>query len=342
MGKLTDEQKIEAARLYETGKYSGEALGRMFGLKGGSVLALLRRRGIKIKDQSQINRKYALNESFFDQIDTEEKAYFLGLLYADGCNNEKTRTVAINLNEDDKDILDKFKDAIKSERPIKYIVVKGTNLKKKDGSACSFKNLWSLYFCSKKLSNSLAKQGCVAAKSLILDFPDESVVPNDLKRHFIRGYFDGDGCISLENGKNIGLKMSFMSTDKFCLKAKGFIEKELGIYCEIQEPPQSKNGSPSRVFRVSGSQKAQRVMEWLYKDSTVFLARKRTLFERYSKIINERSTMLFIEAFGEKKHLNNWAKDPRCVVSRSTIQYRLKNGWTPEDAMTKKRRSKND
>lgn len=63
-----------------------------------------------------------INDSFFEKIDTEEKAYFLGLFYADGCNyiNGNASRVALSLQEDDKKILEIFNNFIypNEDRPL--------------------------------------------------------------------------------------------------------------------------------------------------------------------------------------------------------------------------------
>ena len=50
---------------------------------------------------------------------------------------------------------------------------------------------------NKHMRDSLISKGCVPNKSLILKFPSEEILPKELQRHFIRGYFDGDGTIGL-------------------------------------------------------------------------------------------------------------------------------------------------
>lgn len=60
--------------------------------------------GIKNKGR----RKYSLNEEYFDVIDNQNKAYYLGLLYADGCNNVQRYAIHLDLQIDDREIIEKF------------------------------------------------------------------------------------------------------------------------------------------------------------------------------------------------------------------------------------------
>jgi len=58
------------------------------------------------KSVSQAQRKYSLNENYFDEIDTSNKAYILGFLYADGYNNRINNTVVLSLFKQDREILE--------------------------------------------------------------------------------------------------------------------------------------------------------------------------------------------------------------------------------------------
>lgn len=68
-------------------------------------------------------RKYILNQNFFDDIDTEEKAYWLGFLYADGYNNEKRKEVKIRLAIKDEEHLLKLRDTLYIKKIVHYIMV---------------------------------------------------------------------------------------------------------------------------------------------------------------------------------------------------------------------------
>jgi hypothetical protein len=80
----TEAQKEEICRRYLQGEGS-YALAREFGVAGFTVSRLLNQRGIKRRFGSEAHRTHSANHSFFNTIDTEEKAYWLGFLAADGC-----------------------------------------------------------------------------------------------------------------------------------------------------------------------------------------------------------------------------------------------------------------
>ena len=109
------------------------------------------------------------NHNTFEIIDTEEKAYWLGFLYADGCISKNQNIIQIALKRADKTHLEKFREFIgNTNNKITYS-----------------KNTKSYRFCfnSKKIKQDLIKLGCIPAKSLTLKFPTEKQIPKDLIRH---------------------------------------------------------------------------------------------------------------------------------------------------------------
>lgn len=142
---------------------------------------LMKEHGIKTIG-SQGARRLHYNESYFEKIDTPDKAYWLGFIYADGCVYKGTDNYSyrlqINLKDDDKAHLDKFQQAIGSSYKIDH------NTKT---------NSVSLKINSTKMCTNLIKHGVVCGKSLIIKKPtiDKALIP-----HFVRGLFDGDGSIS--------------------------------------------------------------------------------------------------------------------------------------------------
>ncbi len=135
-------------------------------------------------------RKYKLNENYFEQINTEDKAYWLGFIAADGCivscsKQTKSLRLRINIHEKDEEYLIKFKKCIEGNMPIK---------KFKSNKGKRFEsNQVKIDINSNKLCEDLIKVGVNFRKTFDLKMPN---VPYDLVVHFIRGYFDGDGCIS--------------------------------------------------------------------------------------------------------------------------------------------------
>ena len=139
MRKLSEQQKLDIIEKYKSGGHSHRTLGKEYGVDRSTIQDLLKRRGVKSMNTS---RKYTINEHYFDVIDTEEKAYWLGFLYADGNNNEVDGVVTMGLI--DKEILEIFKWDIGSNKPL--------YLQNKHGKQ---KDIHVMSMCSKHLSKTL-------------------------------------------------------------------------------------------------------------------------------------------------------------------------------------------
>src|SRR3990167_6722771 len=125
-------------------------------------------------------RKYTVNHNFFENINNQKNAYCLGLWCADGHNLKNEKGISISII--DLDIIGKIK---------KCLGYTGPMFKKKLPSE---KFSYSLHITSLKLCQDLIKWGCVPRKSYCLEFPKN--ILDNLMSHFIRGFFDGDGCLS--------------------------------------------------------------------------------------------------------------------------------------------------
>lgn len=164
------------------------------------------------------SKKYNIDENYFSKINSPNKAYWLGFLYADGCvlKTQKSYILELSLKSEDRTHLEKFKMCLKSNVPIKDRIIK------EKYHACR------IAICNKKICEDLIKLGCVPKKSLILKFPTEEQVPKDLIPHFIRGYFDGDGCVYNDSDLK-KMSVSFVGTEDFLISLQEIVNKELGL-----------------------------------------------------------------------------------------------------------------
>ena len=271
--KLSDEQKIEIVKKYRKGLHGAE-LAKEYKVTRQDIHYLLKNRNIPLnKTMSELRRKYSLNESYLDVLDCEEKAYFLGFMYADGCVCDDY-TINLGLQESDFSILEKFKKNLQSSRPIAFGKRKMDN----------HKNMNILALNSMKLSKRLIELGCTPRKSLTLKFPTSDQVPEHLIRHFIRGYFDGDGSIYISKTRvsTLTCYCCVVSTLEFCNKIKQIIKTKLGINCNISKRFKESD-TTTRQLRISGNKQIKLFLDWIYIDSTIYLERK---FNKYQKIIS--------------------------------------------------------
>ena len=226
-------------------------------------------------------RKYTLNENFFEKIDTQEKAYWLGFMYADGnCYNNYAK---IGLQERDGYILKHFMAALESNQPVHKL-----NRVKEHHQDISYVTIYS-----KKLVSDLNKLGCIPNKTKTLTFPDYIIVPQHLMHHFTRGYFDGDGSIwegqrkimtvkdstrvsgyrdrIIHNVKfNITGNLQFITGIRDELVKIGFNSVKININKRIEN---------SASLEYSGRGNMSLFYNYIYNNATIYLNRKKEKFE---------------------------------------------------------------
>ena len=220
-------------------------------------------------------RKYTLDEHYFDEIDNQNKAYFLGLLYADGNNSMQKRTIRLSLNEDDKPLLERLRKEIKSNKPLDLF----EQSKRHDNNNYHYRDMWTLKLFSEHLCKQLSALGVVPNKSLVLKYPNW--LREDLHRHFLRGYFDGDGSLCGYKYKQNGCInhiITFTSTEDFCKSAKQILTNTLGTNGGIYDA--SCHNGITKVLSISGFNQNKKILDWLYVDAEIYMKRK------YDKYIN--------------------------------------------------------
>lgn len=227
----------------------------------------------KYKDKlSKAFKKYEVDDSVFDKIDTTEKAYWLGFLMADGYNHQKHNCVALRLQGEDREILEKFKLFMHTNVPI-YTFSRITKVNKLKKTYCE------INITSSKLCNALANLGCIEGKTYLLEFPQ---IEERFYSHFIRGYFDGDGCISITNRKdrknNYNYQFNIVGKESFLLRVKEILCKETGV---SNTKIRNRTGNFAKRISWNGRLVCKRILDYLYKDATIYLLRK---YEKYLQI----------------------------------------------------------
>ena len=193
--------------------------------------------------------------------DNNDKYYWLGFLSADGNISKELRSVSIDLNRQDGQHIQNFLDFCGCNANIYY----HTN----SGGHPAAKRL----VCSKELCQYLAKYNIVPNKSLIFEIPEDKI-PEQYMSHYIRGLFDGDGCISFNKWGQVSF--SFCSGNlKVCEQIKEILKMDNVI------------AHGSGVYRISctGNIKAKAIFDYMYQDSNPNnrLARK---YEKYLQTLN--------------------------------------------------------
>jgi len=215
-------------------------------------------------------RTYNLNEHYFDHIDSEEKAYMLGFIYADGNNLFQTNRIAIQLSIVDKEILQKFSQIMFGQENLKY-------RKNKNNKGIEFEYV-SLSMYSKHMSQHLATLGVVEAKSHKIVFPDW--LDKSLYRHFIRGLIDGDGWIYLPNDNRDSPNVGLICTRKLNDFLKDYFEKELRLKSYLVKA-YKQDFEVMCEIRVKNYHQCKIFLDWLYKSATISLQRKYELYQEF-------------------------------------------------------------
>ena len=258
--RFTSNDIINMKSMYDSGN-SLRKIAKYYGVHYNSIYSIFKKNGFAIRSYSYSNRKHYINENYFDNIDTQNKAYFLGLLFADGCNCSNNRII-LSLQEKDKHIL----ESLVKELECNY-EIKTTKYNEKNSN---WQNQCKLDITNKHMSHVLYDIGMVYAKSLVLDFPKD--IPEYLIPHFLRGYMDGDGCIYFKEGRYF---CSITSTEKFCLKIQDILSK-IGVETHLYN---TKNENTStRTLYIWNKDSCKKFLDYIYNDAELYLFRKYNIY----------------------------------------------------------------
>ena len=182
LSELTKEEKDFIVKTYFEKTMTIAQMTKHFNLTSRTMPALLKEYNISSKRKN----RYTLNERYFATIDTERKAYWLGYLYADGfVGDEKHNNIVFLQKNTDGYAVEQFASDINFDGVIR-------TTKNVGGFAGELQKV--INFSSKVMADDLRELKMETRKSMTMtDLPP---IPSELMRHFIRGYFDGDGSIS--------------------------------------------------------------------------------------------------------------------------------------------------
>lgn len=255
----------EWAELYKQGT-SGVEIAAKYGCDHGTVMNALKKFGINARSNSESHRRYNIeNENAFEVINNEYSAYFLGFIMADGCvtwNRKKNSyRLQVAVRASDIDILEQLRSYLGCEHPLHYYDNHG------------YPGVM-LNISSQKLVFDLIKHGCTFRKSLNLKFP--SFIDDNLICHFLRGYFDGDGSITISRGQwqwNVLGTIEFLEHTRKILV--DLVKVGPGSLCQCRK------GSKIYMLAYGGNRQVKCILDWLYSGATAYLQRK---FNKYKQV----------------------------------------------------------
>lgn len=253
---------LNAIEEYKQGKLSLAKVAGKYQVDRTHLSNILKKLGIQVINKQNLPR---VDETVFDKIDTEEKAYWLGFLFADGFVSSVENVIGLDLAEKDFQHLEKYKNFLKFTGNVSISNTNFVNSKRA-----------RLEFSSKHVKQILIQYGCIPRKSLVLKFPDINIFSNkELIKHFIRGYVDGDGCLSFSNKLHTIPTLDILGTEEFLTE----LSKHIPVKCKVSKCYNK------RLFHVNFTRKrAYELAKYIYKDSTVYLERKKNKYEEYCRL----------------------------------------------------------
>ncbi len=271
--RFTEKDKDNIVKDY-SGGMSGVQIQNKYKMTSRSVYDILIENGTAIRSNKEAKRIYSVNHDFFNKINSDNVASWLGMLMADGDIGYRkgcSTRITLRLSTKDKDYLKKFVRDLEATYPINDTI----QIKKNKNYPMS-----TIGITSEQMGKDLARYGVVPNKTFKVKYPD---IPKQLNSALIRGIFDGDGCISAsypERGYS-ALNFSICSNRNIVLAIRKILVETLGI-------------SSTKIYRIKrkrniyvyqkGDKEVFKIMEWLYKDATVWMDRKRDRYEHIKKV----------------------------------------------------------
>lgn len=249
-----------------------------------------------------------IDSTTFDVIDTEEKAYWLGFLFADGYvgySKGRYKRVVLKLGEIDRNHVVKFKHFLGDTRDDnKHIIKERSKSKDRTKELISY----AYYVYNDSLFDALVKLGCTTRKSLTLKFPDENIFARkELVYDFIRGYVDGDGSICSDSKSHTRMRLSIVGTYDFLSGVVKHLPQFPNVY-------KLKDGNV--CFVALERRKADQVAYKLYEHATIYLDRKYLRYTTLCKLHNSEKS----DKIGESCDANAEVTPEIAKGSESTVE----------------------
>ncbi len=263
---ISEEKKKDICHKYLEENWTIKLLTEKYALSRFVVKKILQENQIPIKRHTKRSRLF-MKEDYFEKIDTEAKAYFLGLLFTDGnifIGKKEMNQIALELTVRDVEILEKLKQELNTNNKITY--------RKNPNRSETV----SLKVFSKKMVEDLSKYGVIPQKTKKTKHLPLDLIPNGFKKDFVRGLIDGDGSVFYHGKDKSLLGVTFCSYNRsICEELKKICDSFIGIETNHKVYTE-KNKNISRVTYTKQDVTKQLVTV-LYKDSNYYLTRKYNL-----------------------------------------------------------------
>lgn len=276
---------------YVSNHKSGIVIAKELGCKCQSVYKAFKRYNLPIRDDKHKGRHYHCNYRYFKDIDTEDKAYFFGFIYADGflCVPNK---VGISIIDTDYKQLEKLEKCMDCNYPIKFYANNSF-----DGRKSKF---CRLIISDDDMVRDVKSHGLIEHKTCIMKPPVG--IPNKLIKHFIRGFWDGNGTLYTSGGMyycGVTGTQDMVTWIGDTLVSNGVIES-YGLSRE-------RKSDKVKSVKFGGKSKPLNVLYYLYHNANYYLDRKH---DRYLQYMAESSYVV------TDKNITRWTLDEAVSTQR--------------------------
>ena len=246
-------------KMYEVDRISTAAIGKKFNVTDHTVSSYLKSLGCNV---SRKRSRTPILSNYFEKIDTQNKAYFLGLIAADGsvfqCNKGK---IVFSISLIDKDLLDLLYIEICGSDKL----VREVKRKYRDGSS----KMYEIKFSDEIFTNNLISNGILINKTFTLDFPN---IDEEFISHYIRGYLDGDGTVYKFSGK---LFIAFYGNKIFIPKLRDYLFNNNILETKYAIIDRGNHCS----IHISSKKANLSMYNYIYNNSNIYLKRKKSIFD---------------------------------------------------------------
>jgi len=255
---FNEEDKSTIIYEYSVNKSSLHKVAGMFGTYASVILSNLRAWKIPTRNLSESKQVYELTHNIFEEIDSSEKAYWVGFLAADGCVTESNR-VSIGLAQKDAERVESFKKFVGSTHPL---IITAKNKK-------HFGVRWSAR--SDKMVSDLSKYGIVSNKTFTITFGEG--IPEKYLSSYLLGFFDGDGCIFIN--KNRYPRIVFVGSYAAMDQLNNHVANALNV--SPKKIVKINRGSSVGQLTYSRTNEVKALIKYMYADCRTFMLRKKEL-----------------------------------------------------------------
>lgn len=274
---FTHEQEEEVIQHYKDGKSIRE-IAEIYGVSTMPVARVFKERGFETRDISEARREWKINENYFDEINTPNKAYIVGWLYSDGANTSNYINhycISISIQDTDHQILEDISKELGTDRPLLYYK------DNRGGEYCR------LNITNKHIAIRLLELGMTPNKTLSITYP--KWLKPELHSHFIRGMSDGDGYISARiegsKAKKYQYQATIVGTEEICNSMCAILNAECDCSAHVYSIGKDRN-LLIKTLSICGRDNVNKYLDYIYKDSDTSLRLERK-YQRYLKSKNE-------------------------------------------------------